>query len=117
MSRALDRPAPVQPRFIAAMHNRPPNARRRWLAMRALRFGLSLALAALTAGTASARDDRPAAAAARPTAGELDRQLDATLAAMIAAAEIGSHGEVRLTDALGDPQLLERRSGRYWQIS
>jgi hypothetical protein len=36
---------------------------------------------------------------------------------MIAAAEIGSHGEVRLTDALGDPQLLERRSGRYWQIS
>ena len=46
-----------------------------------------------------------------------DSQLEYVLNAMIASAEIGPDGEVRLNRALGDQRFLEPNSGLYWQIS
>jgi signal transduction histidine kinase len=46
-----------------------------------------------------------------------DDQLDYVLTAMIASAEIGPEGEVRLNRPLGDQRFLEAQSGLYWQIS
>jgi signal transduction histidine kinase len=46
-----------------------------------------------------------------------DTQLEYVLNAMIASAEIGPDGEVRLNRALGDQRFLEPNSGYYWQIS
>ncbi len=46
-----------------------------------------------------------------------DDQLDYVLTAMIASAEIGPDGEVRLNRPLGDQRFLEAQSGLYWQIS
>ena len=47
---------------------------------------------------------------------EYDQELDYLLTALIAAAEIGPHGEVFLNRPLGDQRFLEPNSGRYWQI-
>ena len=46
-----------------------------------------------------------------------DDSLDYVLTAMIASAEIGPEGEVRLNRPLGDQRFLEAQSGLYWQIS
>lgn len=46
-----------------------------------------------------------------------DDQLEYVLTAMIASAEIGPDGEVRLNRPLGDQRFLEAQSGLYWQIS
>jgi signal transduction histidine kinase len=46
-----------------------------------------------------------------------DDQLDYVLTAMIASAETGPDGEVRLNRPLGDQRFLEPNSGLYWQIS
>jgi signal transduction histidine kinase len=46
-----------------------------------------------------------------------DDQLDYVLTAMVASAEIGPDGEVRLNRPLGDQRFLEAQSGLYWQIS
>ena len=46
-----------------------------------------------------------------------DDQLEYVLNAMIATAEIGPDGEVRMSRALGDQRFLEPNSGLYWQIS
>lgn len=48
---------------------------------------------------------------------EYDDQLDSTLSSLIAAAEIGPHGEVFLNRPVGDQRYSELNSGRYWQIS
>jgi len=46
-----------------------------------------------------------------------DEQLDYVLRAMIASAETGPDGEVRLNRPLGDQRFLEPNSGLYWQIT
>ena len=46
-----------------------------------------------------------------------DTQLEYVLTAMIASAEIGPDGEVRMNRPLGDQRFLEPNSGLYWQIS
>jgi signal transduction histidine kinase len=46
-----------------------------------------------------------------------DEQLNYVLTAMIASAEIGPEGEIRLNRPLGDQRFLEAQSGLYWQIS
>ena len=46
-----------------------------------------------------------------------DDQLDYVLTAMIASAETGPDGEVRLNRPLGDQRFLEPNSGLYWQIT
>lgn len=46
-----------------------------------------------------------------------DNQLEYVLTAMIASAEIGPDGEVRLNRPLGDQRFLEPNSGLYWQIN
>jgi signal transduction histidine kinase len=46
-----------------------------------------------------------------------DDQLKYVLTAMIASAEIGPDGEVRMNRPLGDQRFLEPNSGLYWQIS
>jgi signal transduction histidine kinase len=46
-----------------------------------------------------------------------DDQMDYVLTAMIASAEIGPDGEVRMNRPLGDQRFLEPNSGLYWQIS
>ncbi len=46
-----------------------------------------------------------------------DNQLEYVLTAMIASAEIGPDGEVRMNRPLGDQRFLEPKSGLYWQIS
>lgn len=46
-----------------------------------------------------------------------DDQMEYVLTAMIASAEIGPDGEVRLNRPLGDQRFLEPNSGLYWQIS
>ncbi len=46
-----------------------------------------------------------------------DNQLEYVLTAMIASAEIGPDGEVRMNRPLGDQRFLEPNSGLYWQIS
>ncbi len=46
-----------------------------------------------------------------------DDQLDYVLTAMIASAETGPDGEVRLNRPLGDQRFLEPGSGLYWQIT
>lgn len=46
-----------------------------------------------------------------------DDQLQYVLTAMIATAEIGPDGEVRMARSLGDQRFLEPNSGLYWQIS
>lgn len=46
-----------------------------------------------------------------------DGQLEYVLTAMIASAEIGPDGEVRMNRPLGDQRFLEPNSGLYWQIS
>lgn len=46
-----------------------------------------------------------------------DDQLDYVLTAMIASAETGPEGEVRLNRPLGDQRFLEPNSGLYWQIT
>lgn len=49
--------------------------------------------------------------------GEYDSQLDEVLRALIASAEVGPDGEVRLLHAQSDSRFLEPNSGYYWQIS
>ena len=46
-----------------------------------------------------------------------DNQLEYVLTAMIASAEIGPDGEIRMNRPLGDQRFLEPNSGLYWQIS
>lgn len=46
-----------------------------------------------------------------------DDQLEYVLTAMIASAEIGPDGEIRLNRPLGDQRFLEPNSGLYYQIS
>lgn len=46
-----------------------------------------------------------------------DDQLEYVMTAMIASAEIGPDGEVRLNRPLGDQRFLEAQSGLYWQVS
>jgi signal transduction histidine kinase len=46
-----------------------------------------------------------------------DNQLEYVLTAMIASAEIGPDGEVRMNRPLGDQRFLEPNSGLYWQIT
>ncbi|MBU6207037.1 MAG: HAMP domain-containing histidine kinase [Alphaproteobacteria bacterium] len=46
-----------------------------------------------------------------------DQQLEYVLNAMIASAELGPDGEVRLDRQLGDQLFLEPYSGHYWQIT
>ncbi|MGL4541837.1 MAG: sensor histidine kinase [Polymorphobacter sp.] len=46
-----------------------------------------------------------------------DAQLDYVLTAMIASAEIGPQGEVRLSQQLADQRFYEPYSGLYWQVS
>jgi signal transduction histidine kinase len=46
-----------------------------------------------------------------------DDQLEYVMTAMIASAETGPDGEVRLNRPLGDQRFLEPNSGLYWQIS
>ena len=45
-----------------------------------------------------------------------DEQLDATLTALVATAEIGPNGEARFTRALADQRYFEPYSGFYWQV-
>lgn len=45
-----------------------------------------------------------------------DDQLKFVLTSMIASAEIGPDGEVRLNRPMGDQRFLEPNSGLYWQI-
>ncbi len=46
-----------------------------------------------------------------------DTQLEYVLTAMIASAEIGPDGEIRMNRPLGDQRFLEPNSGLYWQIT
>jgi signal transduction histidine kinase len=46
-----------------------------------------------------------------------DQQMEYVLTAMIASAEIGPDGEVRLNRPLGDQRFMEPNSGLYYQIS
>ncbi|MFC4291814.1 sensor histidine kinase [Sphingorhabdus arenilitoris] len=46
-----------------------------------------------------------------------ENQLEYILTAMVASAEIGPDGEVRMNRPLGDQKFLEPNSGLYWQIS
>jgi signal transduction histidine kinase len=46
-----------------------------------------------------------------------DQQMEYVLRAMIASAEIGPDGEVRLNRPLGDQRFMEPNSGLYYQIS
>lgn len=46
-----------------------------------------------------------------------DDNLNYVLTSMVAAAEIGPDGEVRLNRPLGEQRFLEPYSGAYWQIS
>jgi len=46
-----------------------------------------------------------------------DDQLDYVQTAMVASAETGPDGEVRLNRPLGDQRFLEPNSGLYWQIT
>lgn len=46
-----------------------------------------------------------------------DDQMQYVLTAMVASAEIGPDGEVRLNRPLGDQRFLETNSGIYYQIS
>ncbi|MFM9853031.1 MAG: sensor histidine kinase [Sphingomonadaceae bacterium] len=47
----------------------------------------------------------------------VDDGLEYVLTSMVASAEIGPDGEVRLNRPLGDQRFLEPYSGLYWQIS
>jgi DNA-binding CsgD family transcriptional regulator len=49
--------------------------------------------------------------------GEYDAQLDEALRSLIASAEIGPDGDVRLLPPQSDSRFLEPYSGHYWQIS
>ena len=46
-----------------------------------------------------------------------DNQLEYVLTAMIASAEIGPDGDIRMNRPLGDQRFLEPNSGLYWQIT
>jgi signal transduction histidine kinase len=46
-----------------------------------------------------------------------DTQIEYVLTAMIASAEIGPDGEIRMNRSLGDQRFLEPNSGLYWQIT
>ena len=46
-----------------------------------------------------------------------DAGLEYVMTQMIASAEIGPDGEVRLNRPMGDQRFLEPYSGMYWQIS
>lgn len=56
-------------------------------------------------------------AVSRIIVASFDEQLVVVLNALIASAEIGPQGEVRLNRTLGDQRFLEPYSGLYWQIS
>ncbi len=45
-----------------------------------------------------------------------DAELEATLTAMIASAEVGPEREARFTRALADQRFFEPYSGHYWQV-
>lgn len=45
-----------------------------------------------------------------------DEQLEYTLSAMVAAAEVGPEGEVRFGRGLADQRFVEPYSGLYWQV-
>ena len=90
--------------------------------MRALRFGLSLAMSAILALGGCAADSGNDGLALAPTqtdilTREFDQQLNYMLTAMIASTEIGPDGKVFFNRPLGDQRFLEPNSGRYWQIS
>src|SRR5687768_7233693 len=104
------------------MHNSPRSNGGREIAMRALGFGLSLALSvtvALGGCSASASNEgfAPAPAQTSLLTRELDQQLNHMLTDMIASAEIGPDGKIFFNRPLGDRRFLEPNSGRYWQIS
>jgi signal transduction histidine kinase len=46
-----------------------------------------------------------------------DTQIEYVLTAMIASAEIGPDGEIRMNRPLGDQRFLEPNSGLHWQIT
>jgi signal transduction histidine kinase len=54
---------------------------------------------------------------ANSVSSNFDNQLEYVLTAMIASAEIGPDGEIRLNRPLGDQRFLEPNSGLYYQIS
>ena len=90
--------------------------------MRALRFGLPVALSASAAlGAYATYPGNDSLTLALSGLGRLadkfDPQLDLMLTAMIASAEIGPDGKVLLNRAFGDRRFGEPNSGRYWQIS
>ena len=85
-------------------------------------FGFALALAAsiaLGGAPAHAGDGDLALGGAQTglSVDEVDEQLDAVLADMVATADIGPGGEVFFHRRLGDRRFLEPNSGRYWQVS
>lgn len=90
--------------------------------MRTLRLGLPIALSATLAfGVYTTYPGSNALALALTQmgllTGELDRQLNTTLMAMIASAEIGPNGKILFNRAIGDQRFLRPNTGRYWQIS
>jgi hypothetical protein len=87
--------------------------------MRALRFGLALALPAIVAigGYATYPGNDKLVLALGSFTREFDEQLNSVLTALIVSAEIAPGGEVFLNRALGDRRFLEPDSGRYWQIT
>ncbi len=54
---------------------------------------------------------------ANAVSNNFDQQMEYVLTAMIASAEIGPDGEVRLNRPLGDQRFMEPNSGLYYQIS
>ena len=86
--------------------------------MRALRFGLPIAISATVAlGAYATYPGHDSLALALGLPGKLDPHLNYMLTAMIASAEIGPDGKVLFNAALGDQRFVERNSGHYWQIS
>ena len=86
--------------------------------MRALRFGLPIAISATVAlGAYATYPGHDSLALALGLPGKLDPHLNYMLTAMIASTEIGPDGKVLFNAALGDQRFAEPNSGRYWQIS
>lgn len=90
--------------------------------MRALRFGLPVALSVAVALGAYATYPGNDALALflrqiSSLANPFDSQLNARLTAMIASAEVGPEGEVIFNSPLYDQRFFEPNSGSYWQIS
>jgi len=87
---------------------------------RPLIFGaimMSLIGAAILALVMQPTGETFAATEAGLLAREYDQQLNAALGSLIANAQVGPDGEVRLHAPVGDQRFLRLNSGRYWQIS